>query len=122
EDLVPFRVDRLALAVDHVVELDDPLAHVEVEALDPALGALDRLADEAALDRDVVLEAHPLHQARDPIRGEPLHQVVLEGQVEAGGAGVALAAGAPPKLVVDPAAVVPLGSDDVETASRNDPL
>jgi hypothetical protein len=55
EHLVAFGVDRLALAVDHVVELDDALPHVEVEALDSALGALDRLADEAALDRHVVL-------------------------------------------------------------------
>ena len=55
EDLVPLRVDRLAPLVDDVVELDHPLADVEVEALDPALGALDRLAHEARLDRHVVL-------------------------------------------------------------------
>jgi len=54
EDLVALGVDRLALAVDDVVELDDALADVEVEALDARLGALDRLADEARLDVVVV--------------------------------------------------------------------
>jgi len=55
EDLVALRVDRLALLVDDVVELHDTLADVEVEPFDAALGALDRLADEARLDGDVVL-------------------------------------------------------------------
>ena len=58
----------------------------------------------------------------DAVRGEPLHQVVLEGQVEARRARVALAAGAAAELVVDPAAVVALGADDVEAADADDPL
>ena len=66
EDLVALGVDRLALLVDDVVELDDALADVEVEALDAALRALDRLRHEPRLDRDVLLEAEPLHQARSP--------------------------------------------------------
>ena len=122
KDLVALGVDRLALAVDHVVELDDALAHVEVEALDPALRAFDRLADEPALDRDVVLEAHPLHQPGDPVRGEPLHQVVLEGQVEARRARIALAAGPAAELVVDPPAVVALCADDVQPTDADDAL
>ena len=122
EDLVALGVDRLALLVDHVVELDDALADVEVEALDPGLGALDRLADEARLDRHVLLEAHPLHQAGDALRGEALHQVVVERQVEARRARVALAAGAAAELVVDPPAVVALGADDVQAAGGDDPL
>ncbi len=120
EDLVALGVDRLALLVDHVVELDDALADVEVEALDPGLGALDRLADDARLDGHVVLEAHPLHQPGDPIRREPLHQVVVERQVEARRARVALAPGPAAELVVDPPAVVALGADDVQAAGRHD--
>ena len=60
--------------------------------------------------------------AGDPIRGEALHQVVVEGQVEARRARVALAARAAAELVVDPAGVVPLGADDVEAAGGDDPL
>ena len=71
------------------------------------------------LDRDVVLvEAHALHEARHALGGEPLHEVVVERQVEARRARIALAAGAATELVVDAAAVVALGADDVEAARR----
>src|SRR5207249_6446276 len=82
EHLVALRVDRLALLVDDVVELDDTLADVEVEALDPGLGALDRLRYEARLDRDVVVQPEPLHEPRYALGGEPLHEVVVEREVE----------------------------------------
>ena len=68
EDLVALRVDRLALAVDDVVELDDALADVEVEALDAALGALDRLADDARLD--VVVLSSPRRSISPATRSE----------------------------------------------------
>ena len=64
EDLVALGVDRLALLVDDVVVLDDALADVEVEALDAALGGLDRARHEARLDGHVVLEPEALHEAR----------------------------------------------------------
>ena len=83
QDLVALRVDRLALLVDDVVVLNDALADVEVVALDARLGVLDRLGDQPRLDGHVPLEAHALHQAGDAVRGEALHQRVLEGQVEA---------------------------------------
>ena len=70
----------------------------------------------------VLVEPHPLHEPGDPLRGEALHQVVVEGQVEARRAGVALAAGAAAELVVDAAALVALGADDVQAARRDDAL
>ena len=83
QDLVALAVNRLALLVDHVVQLDDALAHVEVEALDARLGALDRLRNETRLDGHVLLDAEALHETRDTVRGEALHEVVVERQVEA---------------------------------------
>ena len=68
EDLVALGVDRLALLVDDVVELDDPLADVEVVALDPGLGALDRLADEARFDRQS--SSRPSRSIRPATRSE----------------------------------------------------
>ena len=121
EDLVALGVDRLALLVDDVVELDDALADVEVEALDARLGALDRVRHEPRLDGDVLLEPEPLHQAGDAVGGEALHEVVVERQVEARRAGVALAAGTAAQLVVDAAGVVALGADDVQAAGLDDP-
>ena len=49
-------------------------------------------------------------------RAEDAQQVVFQGQVEAGGAGVALAAGTAPELVVDAPGFVALGGQDVEAA------
>ena len=122
EDLVALAVDDLALLVHHVVVLDDVLADVEVVALDLGLGVLDRLGDQAVLDRDVVLEAEPVHDRGDVRPAEALHQVVFERDVEAGRAGLALAAGAAAQLVVDPARLVPLGADDVQAAQLHDAL
>ncbi len=78
------------------------------------------LRHELGLDRDVVLEAEALHEARDPVGREALHQVVVERQVEARRARVALACGAAAELVVDPAALVALGADDVQPAGVDD--
>ena len=55
----------------------------------------------------------------DAVRREPLHQVVVEREVEARRARVALAGGAAAELVVDPAALVALGADDVQAARRD---
>ncbi len=119
EDLVALRVDRLALLVDDVVVLHDALADVEVVALDAGLGVLDGLGHQPRLDGHVTFEAHPLHEAGHALGREPLHERVLEGQVEARRPRVALAAGTTAELVVDAARVVTLGADDVQAARRD---
>ena len=68
------------------------------------------------LDGHVVFQAHALHQARDAVRREALHERVLEREVEARRARVALATGAAAQLVVDAPRVVALGADDVQPA------
>ena len=122
EDLVALGVNRLALLVDDVVELDDPLPDIEVEALDAGLGALDRLADDARLDVVVLVEPEPLHHPGHAVRGEALHQVVVEREVEARGAGVPLPPGTAAQLVVDAPALVALRADDVQPAGLHDAL
>ena len=69
EDLVALGVDRLALLVDDVVELDDALADVEVEALDAALGALDRLARRCR-DSMATSSSRPSRSMRPATRSE----------------------------------------------------
>src|SRR5207249_7578507 len=93
---------------------------LEVPRLDLLLGALDGPGHHAVLDRDSLLHPEALHQPGDAVRPEDAHQVVLEGEVEAGGARVALAAGATAQLVVDAARLVSLGSEDVQAAQRHD--
>ena len=78
------------------------------------------LRHQARLERHVALEAHALHEPGHAVRREALHERVLERQVEARRAGVALAAGAAAQLVVDAARLVALGADDVQAARLND--
>ena len=109
-------VDRLPLLVHHVVVLEQVLADLEVAALDLLLGALDGARHHAVLDRLALLHAELAHQPLDAVGAEDAHQVVLERQVEARGAGVALAAGAAAELVVDAPRLVALGAQDVQAA------
>ena len=118
ENLPAQRVDVLALLVHHVVVLEQVLADGEVLRFDLLLRALDRARDHPVLDRHAFFHAELLHQAGDAVGSEDPHQVVLERQVEARGARVALAAGAAAQLVVDAARFVTLGADDVQAAER----
>src|SRR5436190_706281 len=53
EHFAALLVDRLALLVDDVIELQDVLAQVEVVAFDLDLRLLDGFADEPMLDRHI---------------------------------------------------------------------
>ena len=77
---------------------------------------LDRTRDHLGLERLVVLHAQAFHHPGQPVRGEPAHEVVFEGDEEPRGARVALAARAPSQLVVDAARLVALGADHMEAA------
>ncbi len=55
-------------------------------------------------------------RVRNPFLGEDAHQVIFERKIEAGRSGIALAAGAAAKLVVDAPRFVTLGAEDVQSA------
>ena len=94
EDVFAQLIDGLALLVHHVVVLEQVLADLEVASFDLGLGPFDGLGNHLVFDRLAV--DHPTSdEAPHSLRAEDPHQVVLEGQEEAGGSGVALAAGAP---------------------------
>src|SRR4051794_17503034 len=120
EDPVAVLVDDLALLVHHVVVLEDALADQEVLLLDLLLGVLDLLGEHLGLDRLLLAlladRAQLVEDPVDPVAGEEAHEVVLGGEEEARLAGVALAARAAAKLVVDPPRLVALGAEDEETA------
>ena len=61
-----------------------------------------------------------LQQVRDPLFGEDAHQVIFEREIEAGGTGIALAAGAAAKLVVDAPRFVTFGAENVQAADGGD--
>src|SRR5581483_9654086 len=116
EHLPPLLVDARAVAVHHVVVLEDVLAHDEVLLLDLLLRALDLPRQELVLHRLVLGDLEALHDPLDPLAREEADEVVLPGEVEPGLAGIALTAGAAAQLVVDAPRLVALGAEDVEAA------
>ena len=115
-------VNSLALLIHHVVVLEQILADVEVVPLDLLLRILDDPRDDAGLDGYVFLHTQPFHDARDALRSEDSHQIVLEGQEESGAARIALPPRASPQLVVDAPRVVALRSEDVQSPRFQDVL
>ena len=111
-------VNRLALLVHHVVVFEQMFAGLEVLRLDRLLRRLDAPRDQPRLDRHAFFHAQPLKQVRHPLLGEDAHQVIFQRQIEARGAGIALAAGASAQLVVDAARLVALGAEDEQPAER----
>ena len=118
EQLAAQAVDGLALLVHHVVVLEQMFAGFEVLAFDGFLRGFDAARDQLRLDGNAFFHAQPLQQVRDPLLGEDAHQVIFEREVEARGAGIALAAGASAKLVVDAARLVTFGAEDEQAAQR----
>ena len=78
-----------------------------------------RLVISLRLDRHVFFHAQPQHQVLHALAAEDAHQIVLQGEIEARAAGIALASGASAKLIVDAAGFVPLGAEDVQAAERD---
>ena len=122
QHLAPLAVDHLTLGVHDVVVFEDVLSGLVVAALHGLLRVLDGAGEDLGVDGGVLVEAHGLHHALDPVGAEEAHDVVLHGQVEPGFAGVALTAGAAAELVVDPAGLMALGADDEQAAGSPDLL
>src|SRR5579863_6498554 len=80
------------------------------------LRSLDAATDHVRFNRDALFHAQPLQQVRNPLLGEDAHQVVFEREIKAGRAGIALASGAPAKLIVDTPRFVALGTQNVQAA------
>ncbi len=102
QQFVALVVDHLALVVGDVVVFEQLLADVEVAAFDLALGGLQRAGHQRVLDRFAFRHLQLVHDRAQALASENAQQLVVERQVEARGAGIALAPGAAAQLVVDP--------------------
>ena len=120
QDAAAQLVDDRTLLVHHVVVLERALADGEVLLLDAALRRLDRAVEPLVLHHLALLEAEALHDARDALRTEEAHQLVLERNEELRRARVALTRAAPAQLAVDAPRLVTLGADYVEAAHLGD--
>ena len=112
-------VDSLALLVHHVIVFEQVFARFEVLPFNRLLCALDALGNHLRLDRHAFFHAQPLQQRAHPLLGKDAHQVVFKREIESRLAGIALAARASPKLVVDAPRLVPLSAEDEEPTSLN---
>ncbi len=118
QDVVPFAVDVVPLLVQHVVVLEQVLAHLVIALLDPPLRALDGAVDDGVVERLAALEAEALHDVLEVVAAEEPHELVVEGDVEARRAGIALPARAPAELVVDAPRLVALRAEHEQSARR----
>ena len=119
EQLAAHAVDGLALLVHDVVVLEQVFAGFEVLRFDGLLRGRDALGDQAGLDRHILFHAEPQHEVLHALAAEDAQQIVLQREIEARTAGIALAAGAAAQLVIDAARIVALGADDVQAAERD---
>src|SRR5579863_10045482 len=109
-------VNGFALFVHHVVVLEKVFAGVEVLRFYGFLRVLDAAGDELGLDGHAFGHAQAVHEGLDALAAEDAHEIVFEGEEEARGAGVALAAGTSAQLVVDAAGFVTLSAENVQAA------
>ena len=116
QHLAALLVDDLTLGVHHVVVLQHGLAGLEVAGLHLLLGVLNGVGEDLRVNGGVLVHAQLLHHAHDPLGAEQAHDVVLQGQVEAALARVALTAGTAAELVVNAAGLVALGAQDEQAA------
>ena len=120
QQFVALLVDLRALIVGDVVVLQQLLTHVEVVALDLALGVLDRARHPVVLDRLAFLHTQALHQRRYALGGEDPHQRVFQREIKPAGTGVALAARTAAELIVDSPRFMALGADDMQPPRLDD--
>ena len=115
--LVPQAVNHRPLLVQHVVKLQRPLPVRVVPLLHSLLRTLHRLVQPRMLQLLPVLQSHPLHQLRHPLRSAEIHhQRILETDVENTLARVPLTRTTTPQLPVNPPRFMPLGRNHKQPA------
>ena len=67
------------MLVHHVVVLQDMPPDVEVVAFDALLGALDRTADHAILEWNVLGNVEPDHHRLQPVAAKQAHEIIFHG-------------------------------------------
>ena len=114
--MVTFFIHNIPLLVHHVIIFQQAFTDAKVVFFHFLLRPFDRLGDHAVLDHFAFFITHAVHKARDTLTAEHTHQVVFQRYKETGATGIALAAGTATQLPVDPAAFMPLCTDDGQSA------
>ena len=118
QNRVALLVNHLALVVGYVVVLQQLLAHVKVARLHLALGAFDAAGHDAGFNRFALGHFEPVHDGLDAVASKNPHQRIVQAQIKARRAGVALTARAATQLVVNAARLVALSGNNAQAAQR----
>ena len=94
------------------------MADIEILAFDNALRPVN-LDGDGGIVNGVGAAEPPVVGRQQGHDAEALDQVVFQADQEHGGTGIALASGAAPQLIIDPAALVLVGADDVQASQRD---
>src|SRR6266496_5492884 len=101
QDLPPHTVDRLAMAVHHIIILNNIFARIKIISFNLFLRAFQCAADGSVLNWCIFVNPQPIHKRPNTFALENTHQVVLSADIELCQARIALAATAAAQLIVD---------------------
>ena len=116
QDFLADSVDDFALLVHNIVVFQRAFTDGEVVLFHPALCRFDGFVQPRVLELFAFFEPEPFHDLHDAVGTENTHQIVFQRNIEAGGAGVALACASSAQLTVDTAGVVAGTADHIKTA------
>ena len=122
QNLLALCINNLALLVHNIVIFQNVLTNAKVTCFHLLLGVFNGLGYQAVLDGLIILHAQLIHNACDIITAKETHQIILQAQEEFGGAGVALTSATATQLVIDTAAFMALGANDMQATQLGDAL
>ena len=122
QNLLALCINNLALLVHNIVIFQNVLTNAKVTCFHLLLGVFNGLGYQAVLNRLIILHTQLIHNASNIIAAKEAHQIVLQAQEEFGRAGVALTRATTTQLVIDTAAFMALGANDMQTAQFGDTL
>jgi hypothetical protein len=109
-------VNHLPLLVHDIIILDQLFAYVEIVSFNLGLGVFNGPADHVVFDGLSLLHAQFLHDAGDAFAAEYAQKIIFKGQIKSRRTGIPLPAGPTAQLIVDAAAFMPFGAENVKSA------
>ena len=106
-------VDLHPLFVHDIVVLQEMLPDFEVPALYLLLGSFNLAGNQLGFDGNAFLHSEFLHKPGNIFGAKDSHEIVLERQIKAAGAGISLATGSTSELIVNAPSLMSLGANDV---------
>ena len=109
-------VDDLTLLIVNLVVIKKILTDTEVVKLDLLLCLLDCIGKHLVLDLLILSYTKGSEHLHQTLRSEQTHQVILQGNVEAGFSRISLTSGTSTQLVINTSGLMTLCTDDLQTA------